>query len=121
MVGFCDVDWAREVNSQKNIIGYTFLLGSGAIDWNNKHQPTIALSSMEVKYKATIEATKDAIWIKKLLKDIGQVQLAPTIFNGDHNQSCITIFHDHKFHAPTNHIEIEYHHICEIIKKGMVK
>jgi hypothetical protein len=59
---------------KKSIIGYTFLLRSGAIDWNNKRQPTIALSCTEVKYKATIEATKDAIWIKKLLKDIGQVQ-----------------------------------------------
>jgi hypothetical protein len=39
----------------------------GLINWSNKHQPTIALSSMEVKYKATTKATKDAIWIKRLL------------------------------------------------------
>jgi hypothetical protein len=26
-----------------------------------------------------------------------------------------------KFHAYTKFIEIQYHHICEVIKKGMVK
>jgi hypothetical protein len=76
---------------------------------------------MEAKYKTTIEATKDVISIKKFLQDIGQVQLAPTIFNCDHNQSCIALYHDHKFHAHTKHIEIQYHYIHEVIKNGMVK
>jgi hypothetical protein len=109
------------MDSLKCTTSYTFLLGSGAINWSSKHQPTITLPSTKVKHKATIEATKDAIWIKQLLQDIGQVQLAPTIFNCDHNQSCIALSHDHKFHARIKHIEIQYHYICEIIKKGMVK
>jgi len=67
LVGFCDVDWAREVDSQKNTTSYKFLLGSGAINWSNKRQPTITLYSIEVKYKATTNATKDAIWIKQIL------------------------------------------------------
>ncbi len=121
MVGICDVDWVGEMDSLKCTTSYTFLLGSGAINWSSKHQPTITLPSTKVKHKATIEATKDAIWIKQLLQDIGQVQLAPTIFNCDHNQSCIALSHDHKFHARIKHIEIQYHYICEIIKKGMVK
>jgi hypothetical protein len=58
---------------------------------------------------------------KETSKGYWTSSIAPTILNGDHNQSCVALSHDHKFHAPTNRIEIEYHHICEIIKKGMVK
>ncbi len=48
------------------------------------------------------------------------VQIVTTIFNCD-NQSCRTFFHDHMFHVYTKHIEIKYHYICEIIKKGAMK
>ncbi len=78
------------------------------------------MSSIKVEYKATIEATKDAIWIRQFLQDIKQVQIVATIFNCD-NQSCKTLFHDHIFHACTKHIEIQYNYICELIKKGTMK
>jgi hypothetical protein len=94
LVGFCDVDWVGEVDSRQSTKCYTFLLGSGAINWSSKHQPTIAMSSMEAKYKATTEATKDAIWIRQLLQDVGQVQLALTILNCDNKQSCIAHSYD---------------------------
>jgi hypothetical protein len=71
---------------------------------------------MEVEYKATIEVAKDIIWIKQLLQNIGQVQLAPKIFNCD-NQSCIALYHAHKFHSCTKHIEIQYLYIHKVIKK----
>jgi hypothetical protein len=48
-----------------------FSFGSGAINWSNKKQPTIPLSSMEVEYKgATIIACK-VIWLQKLLSHLG--------------------------------------------------
>jgi hypothetical protein len=57
----------QEVDSQKNITSYKFLLGSGAINWSSKDQPMIALSSTKVKYKATTKVIKDVIWIRQLL------------------------------------------------------
>jgi len=78
------------------------------------------LSSTKVENKATIEVTKDAIWTRQFLQDIKQVQIVATILNCD-NQSCRTLFRDHMFHACTKHIKIQYHYMCEIIKKGKMK
>jgi hypothetical protein len=45
LVEFCDIDWHEEVDSCKNTTSYTFVLRAGAINWSNKCQPTITLSS----------------------------------------------------------------------------
>ena len=43
------------VNQQPDII---LLLGQGAISWNYKKQPTVALSTTEAEYMASTNATK---------------------------------------------------------------
>ena len=45
--GWCDSDWAGDVDHRRSTTGYCFTLGAGAISWSSKKQPTIALSSFE--------------------------------------------------------------------------
>jgi hypothetical protein len=47
------------------------MMGGGAISWSSKQQPTIALSTIEAKYMASMQATKEAIWMIKLIKELG--------------------------------------------------
>jgi hypothetical protein len=47
-----DVDWANNLSDRRSTSGFMFSFGSGAISWNSKKQPTVALLSMEAKYKA---------------------------------------------------------------------
>ncbi len=49
--GYTDADWAGNVLDKRSTSGFMFSFGSGAVSWNNKKQPTIALSSMEVEYR----------------------------------------------------------------------
>jgi hypothetical protein len=49
-----------------------FSFGSVADNWNNKKQPTFALSSIEVKHKGTIIIACEIVWLQKLLLDLGQ-------------------------------------------------
>jgi hypothetical protein len=46
------------------------MMGGGAISWSNKRQPIIDLSTMEVKYMANTQATKEAIWMTKFMKEL---------------------------------------------------
>jgi len=46
-------------------------LGSGAINWNSKKQPTIALSSTEAEYRSAVIAACEIVWLQKLLSDLG--------------------------------------------------
>jgi hypothetical protein len=59
LVEFCDVDWHEKIDSDKNTTYHTFVLRGGAINWSSKCQPIIALSSIEVGYKASVKATKN--------------------------------------------------------------
>jgi len=70
VLGYCDADWDGDLKDRRSTTRFVFIMGSGAISWNSKRQPTIALSTMEAKYMANTQATKEAIWITKLMMDL---------------------------------------------------
>jgi hypothetical protein len=76
--GYYDADWGGDANERHSTTGYVFFVGVGAISWNCKKQPTIALSTTEAKYMATSQCTKEAIWFRKLMADVGLVQNGAT-------------------------------------------
>lgn len=48
--GYTNADWAGDVDTQRSTLGYILNVGSGAISWSSKRQPTMALSSCEAEY-----------------------------------------------------------------------
>ena len=48
------------------------MLAGGAVSWSSKKQTSVALSSTEAEYIASVHAAKEAIWLKRLLRDIWQ-------------------------------------------------
>jgi hypothetical protein len=51
--GYCDADWGSDIDDRRSITGYCFMLANGAISWQSKKQPTVALSSTEAEYMAS--------------------------------------------------------------------
>jgi len=74
LVKYCDTDWATDLEDRRSTIGFVFIMGGGAISWNSKRQPTITLSTTEVEYMASTQATKEAIWMTKLMKELGYMK-----------------------------------------------
>ena len=48
-----------------------FSLGSAAITWSSKKQPTITLSSTEAEYRGAAVAACEVVWLQMLLGDLG--------------------------------------------------
>jgi len=67
---YTDSDWAGDTENRKSTGGYVFLIGGTAVSWKTKKQTTISLSSTEAEYIALSEATKEAMWMKRLLREI---------------------------------------------------
>ena len=44
-----------------------FVFGGAAVSWASKLQKTVALYSMKAEYMALCEASKEAIWLDKLI------------------------------------------------------
>jgi hypothetical protein len=71
--GYCDADWGGDLEDRRTT-WFVFIMGGGAISWSSKRQPTIALSTTEAEYMANTQATKEAIWITKLMMDLGYME-----------------------------------------------
>ena len=56
LIGYCDSDWAGDLDSRRSTTGYVFLLSNGAISWKSRRQQPVALSSTEAKYMAVTDA-----------------------------------------------------------------
>ena len=74
-IGYTDSDFQSDVEFMKFTSGYVFTLVRGAISWRSMKQSRIADSTMEVEYIAASEATKEAVWLRNFLIDLGVVPL----------------------------------------------
>ncbi|XP_014629593.2 uncharacterized mitochondrial protein AtMg00810-like [Glycine max] len=82
--------WAGLADNMKSTSGYAFSLGSGMFSWASKKQATVAQSTTEAEYVAAAETTSQAIWLRRILEDMGEKQDEPTKINCD-NKSTIAM------------------------------
>ncbi|KAG4957026.1 hypothetical protein JHK85_043406 [Glycine max] len=110
LLGYIDSDWAGSADDMKSTSGYAFSLGSGMFSWASKKQATVAQSTTEAEYVAAAKATSQAIWLRRILEDMGEKQDEPTKINCD-NKSTIALAKNPVHHNRTKHIAIKYHFI----------
>ncbi|KXJ68876.1 hypothetical protein RP20_CCG001304 [Aedes albopictus] len=60
--------------------------------WASRRQPCGSLSSMEAEYVALSEACQEALWLRQLLRDLGEPPNSPTAVMED-NQGCLSFVH----------------------------
>lgn len=116
LIGFCDSDYANDIDTRKSVGGFVFCLSNGAITWSSQKQNIVALSTTEAEYVAAASATKEIVWIRKLLTDIGCECNGGTVLYID-NQSAIRLAKNPEFHKRTKHIDIRYHYIREKVQE----
>ena len=110
LLGFCDSDWAGSVDDMKSTSGNIFSIGSGVVSWSSKKQETVAQSSAEAEYVSAALATSQAIWLKRILKDLGEKQKKAIPIMCD-NKSAIAMAKNPVHHNRTRHIAIKHHYI----------
>ena len=117
LVGYTDSDWASSVSDRKSTSGSCFSLGSRVVSWFSRKQKFVALSSAEVEYMEARQASCEALWHRKLMVDLFDMELSPTVIQCD-NQSCIKLSENPVFHDTSKHIEIRYHFINDYVERG---
>ena len=104
----------------KSTSGYAFTLGSGVFSWGSKKQDSVALSSAEAEYVAAAGAACQAIWLKRILADMGELQDSATEIYCD-NKSAIAMARNPVQHNRTKHIDIKYHFLRDVQANELIE
>ena len=110
MTGYTDSDFQADKDSRKSTLGCVFTLNGGSVVWRSVKQSCIADSTMEAEYVATTEAAKEAVWLRKFLRDL-EVILdieRPIVLYCD-NSGPVANSNEPRSHKHSKHIERKYH------------
>jgi hypothetical protein len=103
--GYTDADWEGSVSDRKNTSGCCFSFGSAMISWQSRKQSSISLSTAEAEYIVACSASCEAIWLRKLMTGLFDLDMEATTILCD-NQSCIKITENLVFHDRLKHKDI---------------
>ena len=72
--GYVESNYVGDLEKRKSTTGYMFTLAGWTMSWLSKLQTVVALFTIEAEYMAATEACKGAIWIQRLLEELGHRQ-----------------------------------------------
>ena len=121
LTGYVDADWAGCVDTRRSTTGYVFILGNAAISWSCKRQKTVALSSCEAEYMALSEGTKEAIWLRQLLEELGEEGSEYPVPIWSDSESALKLVANPVFHDRTKHIAVRHHFVREKAEENVVE
>ena len=77
--------------------------------WKAVLQDTVAFSMTEAEYIAAVETSKEALWLRGLVKTFSVVKDLVRVHCD--NQNAIYLAKDHRYYKRTKHIDARYHKI----------
>ena len=90
------------------------------IAWRSRKQTSVALSTTEAEYIAACTTCSEAIWLRKMISGLFDLQLEATWIYCD-NQNSIKLAENPVFHDKSKHIKIKYQYIRDMVEKGVVE
>ena len=116
LYGMSDSDWAVKHSTT----GWVFMFQQAAISWGSKKQNSVALSSCEAEIMAASEASKEAIHLDRMAKDLKMSNSEPLDLFVD-NQSAIAVAYNPELHQRTKHIERRHYFVREVVEAEKIR
>jgi hypothetical protein len=127
---YCDADHAGCVDTRRSTTGAVTVLHGGAVDWSSTLQSTVAASTCEAEYQAAGVVVRMALWLRKILTDLGLdaqgrpaaagEQLQPIVVDCD-NQGAIALLNNPASTRRSKHIDIIHHFARDRVEQGQVE
>jgi hypothetical protein len=99
-----------------------FTLNGGAFSWKSSKQGSVVESTTEAEYITASEESKEGVWIKKFMIELGvvpSVQEPMEIYC--ENNGAIAQAKEPRSHQKNKHILCKYHLIREYVDEGEIK
>ena len=119
-VTYSDADHGGCKDSGKSTGGYLTCVAGGAVGWSSKLQGIVTLSSTEAEYIAAVEAGKEALWMRNILREFGYpTHSAVTLFID--NQSAISVAKNPEHHGRMKHLDLRWYWLRDNVESGALK
>ncbi|GKE75717.1 putative RNA-directed DNA polymerase [Tanacetum coccineum] len=117
---YTDADWAGDKGTRRSTSGYFSLVGGNLVTWRSKKQKVVSLSSAEAEFRGIAKGLAEALWIRKLVSEIGFPPRGSTQIMCD-NKAAIQISENPVQHDRTKHVEVDRHFIKEKLEAGIIE
>jgi len=108
---YSDADLAADLIKRKSTTGMCVSFHGGPVSWGSKRQRAIALSTADSEFYAASECSRDVIWFRSILAELGIIVGTVPILC---DSSCArSIIEDPEEHKRTKHIDIKYFFVRE--------
>ena len=119
LIGFTDSDFAGDLDTRRSTTGNVFMLGGASVSWSSRLQVTVAASTAEAEYMALFAGVQEAVYLRRLLRELGYPQGKPTPIFVD-NQAAIQLALNPVDHKRTKHIDVKYHFCREKVEEKVI-
>jgi hypothetical protein len=119
VVGFGDSDFAGCVDTRRSTNGFVLPLYGTAVSWKSAKQQTIALSTMDAEFKASGAVICEALWLTKLLPELG-IPVRPMLIYSD-SQCALAALKNPGGSGRAKHIDVLHHFARERVQRGDVR
>ena len=75
--GYTYSDWMGSAVDRKSTFGYCFSVGSTMFSWSSRKHGSIAQTTAEAEYIVASAASREVVWLKKLLSDLFKLSWNP--------------------------------------------
>ncbi|KAF2301756.1 hypothetical protein GH714_028913 [Hevea brasiliensis] len=96
-----------------------YVSGEGLSD-DEVHMPIVTLSTTEAEFVAAAVCACQGVWIKRILKELGQFDGGCTTVMCD-NSSTIKLSKNPVMHGRSKHIDVRFHFLRNLTKEGVIE
>jgi hypothetical protein len=119
LIGYCDSDYGGNIDSRRSTSGFLILLNGGPVAWSSCSQSCVALSTTKAEFVAAFKATREGIWLGRLMKDIIPERKGPIDIMCD-NKSAIDLIRNPVHHQRSKHIDVRFYFVREQQEAGEI-
>ncbi|KAJ9517966.1 hypothetical protein QJQ45_004352 [Haematococcus lacustris] len=112
-------DYASCKQSRRSTTGYVFILSGATVSVRSKLQTTVATSTTEAEYQAAADATREALFLRKLLHELCAVT-GPVPILCD-SQGAVALVKNPVESQRSKHIAVMHHMARERVWRGEVE
>jgi len=111
LVSFADASW----ETRHSTSGWVTLWQQAALTWGSRKQKSIALSTAEAEIIALSEATKDVVYLRKLLAGVGDAQPDPSVLFTD-SKAARDISYNPEQHDRMKHVQRRHFFVRDMVE-----